>query len=90
MSSSSSQQLFDLIDARAEFRSITEIAVDSDGGDLIVLGWGPLTFLVFVDGIDGLGDGANTRRLQVELRGFSGQEQTTDTIVARSEVHEIT
>jgi hypothetical protein len=87
--SSTREQLFDLIDNRAEFRSITEVAVDSDGGDLIVLGWGPLTFLVFVDGVDGIGEGANTRRLQVELRGFSGQEQTTETIVARSEVHEI-
>ena len=87
--SSTRDQLFDLIDNRAEFRSITEIAVDPDGGDLIVLGWGPLTFLVFVDGVDGIGEGANTRRLQVELRGFSGQEQTTETIVARSEVHEI-
>lgn len=88
--SSTREQLLGLIQHRAEFRSVTEIAVDPDGGDLVVLGWGPLTFLVFVDGIDGIGEGASTRRLQVELRGFSGQEQTTDTIVARSEVHEIT
>ena len=38
--SSPRDQLLDLIDNRAEFRSITEIAVDPDGGDLIVLGWG--------------------------------------------------
>lgn len=89
MSSPRDQQLFDLIDMRADLRAITEVAVEPDG-NLLVLGWGPLTFLVFVDGVDGIGEGANTRRLQVEVRGFSGQEQTTDTLVARTEVHEIT
>lgn len=82
--------LFETIDLRLNDRPFTEVNVDPDAGHLVIVGYGPLTYLLFLDGstVD-VGDATTTGRLALEVRGYVRYEQAGGVHYIEIEGHEL-
>lgn len=81
--------LFETIDLRLNDRTFSEVKVDPDVGHVVIVDYGPLTFLLFLDGstVDD-GDTA-TGRLALEVRGYSAQDPVGSVHYIEIERHEL-